>query len=80
MDRRPRTGRGPVLGAPQGPREGHCQGLHAKFCPQQEIGTSTLPHVLKPSSNAVKPSPIRRAVSTLVYATLLSTPAKDIFP
>ena len=43
MDKRPRTGRGPGPGAPQGPREGHCQGLHAKFCPRKEIGTSTLP-------------------------------------
>ena len=53
--------------------------IQATFCPQAESGTSTLPHAVKLSSNVEKPSPIRRAVSTLVYATLLH-PAQGLLP
>ena len=72
-------GRGPVPGAPQAPREGHCQGLQVKSCPLVEIGISALRHAVKPASDALKPSPIRRAVSTLVYATLLH-PVQALLP
>ena len=72
-------GRGAVPGPPQAPREGHCQGLQVKSCPLQEIGFSALRHAVKPASDALKPSPIRRAVSTLVYATLLR-PAQELLP
>ena len=79
MDKHPLVGRGPVPGAPQAPREGHCQGLQVKSCPLAEIGISALRHAVKPSSDARKPSLIRRAVSTLVYATLLH-PVQGLLP
>ena len=79
MDKHPLVGRGPVPGAPQAPREGHCQGLQVKSCPPAEIGISALRHAVKPASDALKPSPIRRAVSTLVYATLLH-PVQGLLP
>ena len=79
MDKHPLVGRGPVPGAPQAPREGHCQGLQVKSCPLAEIGISALRHAVKPASDALKPSPIRRAVSTLVYATLLH-PVQGLLP
>ena len=79
IGKHPLVGRGPVPGAPQAPREGHCQGLQVKSCPLVEIGISALRHAVKPASDALKPSPIRRAVSTLVYATLLR-PAQGLLP
>ena len=79
MDKRPLMGRGPVRGPPQGPREGHWRVLHVKFCHLKEIRTSTLPHETKRSSDALKHPRIRRAVSTLVYATLLH-PAQGHLP
>ena len=72
-------GRGPVAGAPQAPREAHCRVLPARKCPVQEMGTSTLRHATKEPSDAVKHPRIRRAVSTLVYATLLR-PAQELLP
>ena len=45
----------------------------------REIGTSTLPHETNRSSDALKDPPIRRAVSTLVYATPLH-PAQTYVP
>ena len=78
-DQRPVMGRGAVPGPPQAPREGHCQGLQVKSCPLAEIGISALRHAVKPASDALKPSPIRRAVSTLVYATLLH-PVPGLLP
>ena len=50
-----------------------------RFCHAQEIGTSTLPHETKRSSDALKDPRIRRAVSTLVYATPLH-PAQGHLP
>ena len=79
MDKHPLVGRGPVPGAPQAPREGHCRVLPSRKCPLEEMGTSTLGHATKDRSDAVKDPRIRRAVSTLVYATLLH-PAQDLLP
>ena len=79
MDRRPLMGRGPVRGSPWGPRAWHWRVLPLRFCHSQEIGTSTLPHETKRSSDALKDPRIRRAVSTLVYATPLH-PAQGHLP
>ena len=68
-----------VQGWRMGPIEGHCGRLQAAFCPEAESRISTLPHAVKGSSDAEKPSPIRRAVSTLVYATPLH-PAQGHLP
>ena len=80
MDRRPLMGRGPVRGSPWGPRAWHWRVLPLRFCQSKEIGTSTLSHETKRSSDVLKPSPIRRAVSTLVYATPLHPAPEDIYP
>ena len=79
MDRRPLIGRGPVRGSPWGPRAWHWRVLPLRFCHGEEKGTSTLPHETKRSSDALKPPRIRRAVSTLVYATPLH-PAQRHLP
>ena len=51
----------------------------AKSSPPPEIGISALRHAVKPTSDALKPKLIRRAVSTLVYATLLH-PFQGLLP
>jgi hypothetical protein len=79
MDRRALMGRGPVRGSPSPPRTCSWQGLQVKSCPLGEMGTSALRHTVQPSSDALKPSLIRRAVSTLVYATLLH-PVQGLLP
>ena len=79
IGRRPLMGRAPVRGSPWPPRTCSWQGLQVKSCPPGEIGTSALRHTVKASSDALKPSLIRRAVSTLVYATLLR-PAQGLLP
>ena len=78
-DRRPLMGRGPVRGSPWGPRAWHWRALPLRFCHFLEIGSSTLPHETKHSSDALKHPRIRRAVSTLVYATPLH-PAQGHLP
>ena len=77
--RRPLMGRRPVRGSPWGPRAWHWRVLPLRFCHEQEIGTSTLSHETKRSSDALKDPRIRRAVSTLVYATPLR-PAQGHLP
>ena len=72
-------GRGPAPGSPQAPREAHCRVLPDGKCPLAEMGTSTLRHATKDPSDAVKDPRIRRAVSTLVYATLLH-PVQGLLP
>ena len=79
MDRRPLMGRGPVRKSPWGPRAWHWRGLQLRKWPWEEIGTSTLSHETKRSSDALKDPRIRRAVSTLVYATPLH-PAQGHLP
>ena len=54
-------------------------GASVRKWPLQEIGTSTLSHETKRSSDALKDPRIRRAVSTLVYATPLH-PAQRHLP
>ena len=49
-----------------------------RFCHRQEIGTSTLLYETKRSSDALKDPRIRRAVSTLVYATPLHSAQGDL--
>ena len=77
--RRPLMGRRPVRGSPWGPRAWHWRVLPLRFCHEQEIGTSTLSHETKRSSDALKHPRIRRAMSTLVYATPLH-PAQGHLP
>ena len=78
-DRRALMGRGLVQGSSWAPRTCPWWVLQVRKCPPGEIGTSALRHRANRSSDARKDPLIRRAVSTLVYATLLH-PAQGLLP
>ena len=78
-DRRALMGRGLVQGSSSAPRTCPWWVLQVRKCPPGEIGTSALRHRANRSSDARKDPLIRRAVSTLVYATLLH-PAQELLP